>query len=193
MVGSRTIKALTALLFSMTVGACALMLLEVAPASPDAQQLTALAAPAEGVAAVIHDTSVPLQPIKWRHVIVHSANAEDVDFQQQCHFIISADGKARVTKLWKRQVCGNHVYVPGRDFNGDSIGVCIEGNFARHDPTISQKQFNALLELTRSLQRAFLITADRVYLTSDLVPNSYSPGEAFPTGEFNAALLRSVR
>jgi hypothetical protein len=191
MVGSRTIKALVALLISMTAGAGVLMVLEVAPASPQAQQLTALAEPAQGVAAVIHETSVPLQPIKWRHIIVYSSN--DAGFMGKCHFVIAPDGSARPTELWKGQASGDHIYVPGRDFNRDSIGICLEGSFSYDDPTISQKQFDALMDLSRSLQQAFRITADRVYLESDLVPNSSSPGDAFPAGQFNAELLRGLR
>ena len=42
MFGSRTIKTLTALLVSMTLGALALMVLETAPAEPAAQHLAAV-------------------------------------------------------------------------------------------------------------------------------------------------------
>lgn len=193
MVGSRTVKALTALLISMTVGALALMVLETAPATPRAQQLVALAAPADGVGAVIHQTSVPLQPIKWRNLIVHSSGAEDAGIVDGCHFLVEADGSVWPTELWKRQISGHHVYVPGRDFNADSIGVCLMGQYTLSDPRIQKKQFDSLVDLTRSLQQAFRMPADRVYLRSDLDPNSLSPGDGFPAGDFNSRLLRSVR
>jgi hypothetical protein len=190
MVGSRTIKALVALLVSMTVGAGVLMMLEVAPAAPRPEQLTALTEDTGSIASVIRETSVPLQPIKWRHVVIHSSG--DAGFMEQCHFVIAPDGAARRTELWKAQAGGDHIYVPGRDFRRDSIGICLEGSFSYDDPTIPQRQFDALVELCRSLQRAFRVTADRVYLESDLVVDSTSPGDTFPSGQFNAELLRRL-
>ncbi len=191
MFGSRTIKTLTALLISMTLGALALMVLETAPARPTPQHLAAVASPNELAGKIVHDTAVPFQRMKWRNVIVHSSVNQTPGFAQRCHFLIQPNGKIQVTALWKRQLSGNHVYVPGRDFNADSVGICLAGDFSMQAPP--RAQMNSLIELVRTLQPLSAIPADRVYLHSDLIPYSQSPGVAFPSRTFNANLYRTRR
>ena len=188
MLGSRTIKILTALLVSMTVGAFALMVLETAPVSPKAHHLAAVAAPLANPGSAIYETSVPLQPIKWRNVIVHASGSESPDITERCHFLVAQDGKVSATALWKRQLSGHHVYVPGRDFNADSIAVCLIGLFSQSPP--EKNQLTALVKLVRTLQPAFQIPADRVYLLSELDAYTNSPGSAFPVQAFNRSLYR---
>jgi len=192
MIGSRTIKTLVALLASMTIGAFVLMALETAPVAPRAELLAALAAPGDGVSQVVHDTAVPLQSVKWRTVVVHSS-AEGNGIVRQCHFVVSKQGQVSCTDLWRRQVSGRHIRVPGRDFNADSIAVCLVGDFSSSDEPISQSQFNGLVSLTLALQRAFRIPAARVYLRRDLDAYSDSPGKAFPANAFDARLVRRFR
>ena len=192
MIGSRTVKTLTALLASMTVGGFALMALETAPVSPRTEQLAALAAPGDGVWQVLHDTAVPLQPVKWRTVIVHSS-AEGNDMARRCHFVVSGQGEVGCTELWKRQISGHHIYVPGRDFNADSVGICLMGDSSGGDRPISRKQFDGLVSLASCLQKTFRIPAGRVYLHRDLDTRSSSPGRAFPGNAFNAKLVRRFR
>ena len=187
---SRTIKTLVALIFSMTIGASALMLLETAPARGPAEHLSAVAAPDSSASRAVNDTAVPVQSAKWRNIVVHSS-AEGADIAARCHFIIEADGTVRPTSLWRGQVSGRHVFVAGRDFNADSIGVCIAGDFTTRAP--SRRQMTNLTDLTQSLQRTFRMPANRVYLMKDLDGASRSPGAAFPTTGFNSQLLRSAR
>lgn len=189
MFGSRTVKTLTALLVSMTLGAAALILLETAPVEPTAQHLAAVSAPAGNCGRVVCDTEVPIQAIKWRTIIIHGSAAEGPGLPQQCHFLIGSDGRIAATALWRRQMSGEHVYVPGRDLNAVSIGVCIMGDFSQQAP--SAAQLASLADLTRSLQRTLEIPADRVYLHSDLDASSSSPGAAFPTRAFDHNLYRS--
>ena len=191
MLGSRPIKTLTALLISMTIGAFALMVLETAPVRPTAQHLAAVSSPAGHPGKIIRGTSVPLQPIKWRNIIVHGSEAEPPDIAERYHFLIHRDGRMAGTTLWKRQLAGHHVYVPGRDFNADSIGVCVMGDFSRSGPP--RAQFAALMDLVRALQPMFSISADRVYLHSELDPYARSPGAAFPAETFNRSLYRPPR
>jgi len=151
MFGSRTIRTLTALLISMTLGAMALMVLETAPVRPHAEQLAAVGPPPGVIERLIHDTAVPIQPVKWRNMIVHGSD--------------------------------------GRDFNADSIGICLVGDFSSSPP--SQGQFDRLVQLTRALQRTLRLSADHIYLHSELDARSHSPGDAFPARAFNSSLLRS--
>lgn len=188
MLGSRTIKTLTALLVSMTVGALVLMVLETSPGHPPAEQLAAVSRSRTPIGGAIYDTVVPIQSIKWRNIVVHSSSAGGSGIEQRCHFVVQPDGRVAATDLWQRQLAGHHVYVPGRDFNADSIGICMVGDFSSRGP--SQRQFDGLVELTRSLQGILLMPADRVYLHSHLAARSHSPGDAFPAMAFNDGLLR---
>jgi len=188
MFGSRTIKTLTALLVSMTLGALALMMLETAPVEPSAQHLAAVAAPAGQAGRIVWDTEVPVQAIKWRMIVVHSSAGGAPGLGEQCHFIVAADGSIQPTDLWRRQMPGNHVHVPGRDFNSMSIGICLVGDFSSQAPP--KQQLAALADLTRSLQRTLQISADRVYLHSDLDVAGASPGAAFPARAFDHNLYR---
>jgi hypothetical protein len=63
----------------------------------------------------------------------------------------------------------------------------VDGDFMFDPP--SEKQFEMLTALVRTLQQACDIPADRVYLHGELVPQSRSPGEAFPVEQFNRRLL----
>jgi N-acetylmuramoyl-L-alanine amidase len=191
MPGSRTIKTLAILLIAMTVGAVALMVMEVSPSLPTRN----LAAMAEGSAAgkVVQQTDVPIQASKWRHVVVHSS-AEGRDIARKCHFLVlpepGGDGVVFVaTELWKGQLAGEHAY--GRyDYNRDSIGVCLMGDFSRKAP--SNEQYTALVALVQYLQAFFEIEPARVYLYRDLVGGDW-PGKAFPTSDFSSRLLNPGR
>jgi len=194
MIGSRTFRTLTALLLAMTVGALILMLMETAPIQTKANYLAALAPAPDGAASVVADTDVPAQPAKWRNVVVHSTGGEPADIAQRTHFVIEAGPNGgpvtiRATALWKRQMEGHHVYVPWRDFNADSIGICLVGDFSRRPP--AESQFQGLLRLVKTLQGSFRIPADRVYLLNDLDAGSASPGREFPARRFAENLLHA--
>jgi len=197
MVGSRTIKVLAALVAAMTVGAFALivMLESGGPVRPGDEDLAALRDHPEGVSESVFRTAVPPQPLKWRNIVIHSTGAEG-NIASRCHFVIHDRGSnleqcIQSTALWKRQAEGNHVFVAGFDYNANSIGVCLAGDFASTAP--SARQFEALVALVNGLQRMFNVPRDRVYLLSDLNPNSQSPGQAFPAERLNARLLKASR
>lgn len=195
MAGSRTVRTLTALLVAMTLGAFVLMLLETAPLRPSASYLAAVA-PSPGSDEAIFETDVPLQPLKWRNIVVHSSASAHSGLAERTHFVIGPGADAaspviRATPLWKRQAEGHHVYVPWRDFNADSVGICLVGDFSRRGPT--EAQLRVLIRLVQALQRTFRIAADRVYLHSDLDPGSGSPGRAFPGEAFTERLLHATR
>lgn len=190
MPGSRTIKSLTALVASMTVGTLALMLLETAPIRPtDDTSLAAVSTDSRRTGQQVFTTQVPLKTETWRNVVIHSTGHQGAGISEQSHFVISADGEVcTATDLWRRQVSGSHIFAPGRNWNADTIGITLEGDFMFDPP--SEKQFEMLTALVRTLQQACDIPAGRVYLHGELVPRSRSPGEAFPAEQFNRRLLQ---
>lgn len=191
MLGSRTIKSLTALVASMTVGTLVLMLLETAPIRPtDDTSLAAVSYDSSRTGDQVFSTEVPVKSNVWRNVVIHATGHEGSGVAEQSHFVLSKDGLVS-TDLWRTQVTGKHIFASGRDWNSDSIGVCIDGDFMFDPP--SEKQFELLTALVRTIQQACDIPADRVYLYGELVPNSRSPGEAFPVAQFNRRLLQIRR
>ncbi len=187
---SRTIKILTALLAAMTFGAIALIVMETAPISPPQTTLALTNQSGDRSEPAVFDTDVPIQQIKWRNIIVHSG---DISRQngRRYHFVVSPGGQTgetvRATKLWNEQLSGRHTEIPGRNFNVDSVGICLVGDFSQSPP--SREQFTALVGLVRTLQENLSVPADRVYLYSDLNAEAGSPGVAFPNEAFSARLL----
>jgi len=177
------------LLVAMTLGTLALMVLETEPVRPRAQPLSVLSPPPGGPAQVIYDTSVPLRRDAWRHVVIHAAASADAPAASRCHLLIEPDAQAgwkvTATPHWAKQQPSSHVTGFWKDA---SIGVCLIGDFSAEPP--DREQFNLLVELVNALQEVCKIPADKVYLYSDLVARSSSPGEAFPAGRFTARLLR---
>jgi len=190
--GSRTVKTLTALLVAMTLGALALMVLETEPVRPTAEPLTVFRPPPAGAARVIHDTRVPLQAIQWRYMVVHASLLPSGEAAKKCHFLVEADGedawKVTATDHWLDQRAGGHI---GGFWQDSSIGICLIGDFSRRRP--APGQFASLIDLVNALQKECRISADRVYLHSDLVARSSLPGAAFPAAEFSDQLLGPQR
>ena len=190
---SRTIRTLTALLVAMTVGSLMLIWMETEPIRPPAASLAAVSVPDAAHEAAVFDTDVQLQRLKWRNVVVHSSEGEPGNIAERCHFLVELDSSGRAgvtaTALWKRQAEGNHIYVPRHDFEAISVGICIIGDFAVRSP--ASAQYEALVALVKALQGECGITSDHVYLHSDLVPDSNSPGRAFPVRDFSRRLAES--
>lgn len=156
MAGSRTIKTLTALLASMTVGAFALMLLASDPIIPPNSNLAAGFAPRDddkysspAVRVLRENLAVPLR--SWSGVVVHSSVGEKSDIAQRVHFVIDQDTSGRAivtaTNLWARQVDGRHVYVAGADWDAETIGIVVVGDLSKNAPSAAQTA-----ELKRLLQ-----------------------------------------
>lgn len=188
--GSRTVKTLAVLVVTMTIGAFVLRLLETAPIeSPVARNLAAVETPSTSPREIVLDTAVPIQSIKWSNIVIHRS-AQDGDLAERCHFVVPNGGEIRLrsTGLWKQQADGLQTYAPGRDYNADTIGICLIGDFARSGP--SQGQFSQLVELVRTLQWMCNISSDHVYLYRNLDARSDSPGAAFPAEVFSRYLLR---
>ncbi len=184
MSGSRTIKVLVALVAAMTVGAFALHIMDVKPSPIPWEDLIAR----EG-----SDYQTDVQVRAWKQIFIHSTGTEKPDIVDRVHFIIEADGAGKMvvpTRLWKTQGIGRHVGVTrNKDYNTDSIGICVRGTFTNSAP--SQAQMQALVKLVRTLQQMCDISRDKVLLyRPDLVGGQYSLGKAFPQREFSLSLMR---
>ena len=181
----------------MTGGALTLMVLVMRTADLPMPfgPLTAAGAPREGAGKAVFELEVPLQAIKWRNVVVHSSRRRPGSISARYHFVIERgpEGKVRATttEFWRRQVEAHHVYVPSRDWNADSIGICVKGDFSTSPP--SPEQMNALIELVHTLQETCNISADHVYLCNDIDRRCDSPGAAFPARAFTDRLWRPQR
>jgi len=184
MIDTRTTKVLGALLVAMTVGALLLMAMESQPPRPSNEILASIRSSA-AVGGVVASS-------RWRRIVVNSSLGGADTLPGRSHFVISAKPDAtgwqvKPTNLWRQQRAGHHIYVAGRDFNSDSIGVCLIGDFSTNSP--GSQQFEALLGLIRSLQLKCGIRAENIYLASELTASA-KPGLAFPVGEFNSRLGR---
>lgn len=176
-------------MISMTLGAFVLMGMRVSPVAAP-KQLTAITETDSVIARVVHQTEVPIQTAKWTNIIVHTSK-EGRNVGSQCHFTVQAKalpggGFVNPSPLWQAQSEGRHAAVPGVDYNFNSIGICLEGDFSRTAP--SQEQYAALVNLVQYLQDRLNIKAANVYLYGQLVP-SLSMGRAFPENDFSAHLL----
>lgn len=186
MFSARTGKVLASLLVAMTTGALLLMLMESDPPRPSESDLA-------GAQALVLDETQDISPV-WKRIVIHASEGGKDTLPSRCHFIVhsSPDAEGRwvsPTSLWRQQAPGQHIYVPGNDFNADSIGVCLEGQFDVVPP--SRGQFQALVRLVRELQRSCNVPAEGVFLRRQLHDQPPLPGNAFPVGTFDRSLLRA--
>ena len=199
MIGSRTIKTLVALVASLAIGAFVLILMETAPARPT------VPLPLEAVrhhdsqgelSAIRHtDQGMEIQYLKWRNIVIHDTGRHGAEIASRCHLLIGkgnslGDGAVQASLLWRRQLEGNHVRVPGFSYESNSIGICLLGDARKSAPT--PKQLATLVRLVRALQVTCQIPRDHVYLHSEL-SGTGCPGELFPAAAFRKSLIPSAR
>lgn len=199
MVGSRTIKTLVALVASLAIGAFILILMETAPARPTVPL---------PLQAVRHDDSqdefsvvrqtdsgIEIQYLKWRNIVIHDTGRDGAEIASRCHLLIGrgnslGDGAVQASLLWRRQLEGNHIRVPGFSYESNSIGICLLGDSRTSAPT--PKQLATLVRLVRALQVTCQIPRDHVYLHSEL-SGTGCPGGLFPAAAFRKSLIPSAR
>lgn len=199
MAGSRTIKTLATLIASLAVGTFVLVLMETPPARPPVplslQADRHRPGQAEMDAVCLVDDGVNIQYIKWRNIIVHDSSQLGPEIVNRCHFLIGRgdslrDGAIQPCMLWRQQVEGDHIRVPGFSYNSNSIGVCLLGN-ARAEPH-TQAQMTSLVNLIRALQITCQIPRDHVYLHSEL-SEADCPGGRLSAKALRDRLIPSAR
>jgi N-acetylmuramoyl-L-alanine amidase len=108
------------------------------------------------------------------------------------HYIILPDGT--VQKGRPELLQGSHT----EGYNS-YIGICLIGNFSsannpagkRGLPAPTAAQIDALIQLSRDLQKRYGFTWQQIRRHSDVNPNSECPGDRFPIEEFWARLLKT--
>jgi len=177
----------------MSIGAYVLIVMETDPASPigPAPLWAGTSDRADPVFGVIHHTNVSVQPIKWTNIVIHDGACGRGRTVRGCHFVIGAgrahaDGEILPTALWDRQRDGDHVQVPGFDFNANSIGICLLDAPGRSAPTARQEAM--LVRLVRALQVSLAIPRDHVYLHREL-DDGDCPGSGLDADALRAKLV----
>lgn len=98
----------------------------------------------------------------------------------------SGDGEVEVGPRWRVQMHGAHAKTPDNRYNDFGIGIVLVGDFETQSrPT--QRQYNALVNLTKWLMARYGIPPDRVLRHSDCKPTA-CPGKLFPWSTFKADL-----
>jgi hypothetical protein len=171
----------------MTAGTFSLMLLETDPVGSSVNDFATIVAPAQDHFQAISQTRVPVQPEKWRAIVVESTD-DGNELTGTVHLIVRIetgdDGEpvAHVegTDLWASQQDAPQLNRPA-----GSIAVCVVGDFARTNP--SRDVFQTLVGLTQRLQRIAEIPGDRVYL-----PGDYDARQPRFTAAFSSAFHNNL-
>ena len=95
------------------------------------------------------------------------------------HFVIRQDSS--IEAGWPADTIGAHAGPPA---NGDSIGICLAGNFMDYSP--AGQQLQSLVQLLAYLREIY--QADLEVLRHKDVASTECPGDLFPWPEINGAL-----
>ena len=108
------------------------------------------------------------------------------------HYVIgNGNGLAmgEVASDWRQEydIWGTHVSANNMSKNFLGIGICLIGNFEVSD--VPDRQFNALVALTKSLMQTYDITAGNVHFHGRIAGESTKcPGKNFPYERFTEAI-----
>ena len=147
---------------------------------------------------------------RWNYIIIHHSAGEygNIEFLQKVHrerqgkdpldaipyHYIVGNGKGLgigvVKSDWRRDwnIWGMHVSRHNIDRNFRGLGICLIGNFENHG--ISDKQYRAVVKLTKELMQKYNISVENIsghgYTRGE---QTKCPGKHFPMERF----LRDVR
>jgi hypothetical protein len=189
---SRVIKTLLSLAGAMGLGTFCLVILETDPIRSPIKDFATVVAPDEAIASAVYRTEGPVDRDRWRNVIVHFESTPSPELANRYHFLVTHTetgevGDVEATELWTHQIRGRELLLTGSDWHDQSITVCIVGPRAGQNPP--RDQFVAAVSLTQILQQLCEISADRVYLNSEIDPSADAMGPEFARA-FNARLLK---
>jgi hypothetical protein len=159
-----------------------------------------------GVRKAIDRAPVPKR--RWRYIVVHNSGTRQGNLKAfeyyhlrvrkmpnglAYHFVVgngtsSGDGEIEIGNRWRRQINGGHVH---SDYlNNIALGICLVGDFNRHQPT--SKQLAALEELIRYLRqrvgkidRKWAMVKAHRHINPPRWPTD-CPGDRFPYRWLNA-------
>jgi hypothetical protein len=155
------------------------------------------------------DFSLPanVEPRGWKFIVIHhsatpSGSAQAFEAYHRSrgmsnglayHFVVcngtndTEDGEVEIGSRWIKQLAGGHC--KQESVNGESIGICLVGDFTHRLP--SDKQMETLARLVFDLQKQFAIPAANVLGHGHVVGEfSECPGKSFPWEAFRAALAK---
>jgi N-acetyl-anhydromuramyl-L-alanine amidase AmpD len=135
----------------------------------------------------------PLSPRQaTRRIIIHHSASPDVSAATihgwhlqrgwsgiGYHFVIRQDGNIEAGR--PADTIGAHAGPPA---NGDSIGICLAGNFMEYSP--AGQQLQSLVQLIAYLRETYQV--DLEVLRHKDVASTECPGDLFPWPEINGAL-----
>ena len=148
-------------------------------------------------------------PNRWKYIVVHHSAGQfgTIEFLQQVHrdrqpgdpvdaipyhYIIgNGNGLAlgEVASDWRGEydIWGAHLSGRNSTRNFLGLGICLVGNF--EEAPVPQKQFDALVTLTKELMSRYDISSANVHGHGMVEGESTKcPGSMFPIAEFRAAI-----
>ncbi len=149
---------------------------------------------------------------RWKYIVVHhsAGGFGNIAFLQQVHrerqvrdpvdaipyhYVIgNGNGMAmgEVASDWRQEygIWGAHVSGRNSDRNMRGIGICLIGNFEQH--AVPQKQYDALVGLTKALMKRYRIAADHVdghgHVDGE---QTKCPGKHFPMERFRKEIAQA--
>ena len=205
---TRSMTVLGGLALSMILVAGLLLVLEPRPRAPiGGPILTVLEPGLNSPDIAMRDVAAIAERGRWQGIVIHHSGqtfgrVDDISRLHQSygygglgyHFVIGngdgePDGEVLVGYRWTQQLKGQHIPAtgPAADwYNGQAIGICLIGDGDRSAPTA--QQMRQLTRLVKALQQELGISADRVYMMSQLSTGTTSPGKLFPTESFRSEL-----
>ena len=142
---------------------------------------------------------------RWKYIVIHHSAGfyGNIEFLQKVHrqrqprdpidaiayHYIIGNGKGlalgQVASDWRKNynLWGSHVSFANMDRNFRGLGICLVGNFEKHE--IPVKQYRSLLTLTKNLMEEYSIYPDDVnghgYIKGE---STKCPGKYFPMEKF---------
>jgi len=148
-------------------------------------------------------------PSRWRYIVIHHSAGDfaTIEFLQEVHRVRQSGdpvdaipyhyvigngnglGMGEVASDWRGEldVWGAHVSGNNSAKNFLGLGICLVGNFEEGE--VPEAQFEALVELTRSLMQRYQIPPDNV-LGHGLIEGERTkcPGRNFPMQRLRSAI-----
>ena len=146
----------------------------------------------------------PHRSRRWECIVIHHSASEiggaerfddyhrDRGFDELgYHFVIgngsdTPTGRVEVGSRWAAQKHGAHCKTSDEYYNQRGIGICLVGNFDRHEP--DDKQLRSLTRLVRFLCREYDIPPSKIYTHGGVTGQTRCPGKEFDLNELRNAI-----